>query len=89
MKMQYDGQEYDVKLKRMNNKLRRAMTKLKEELGPDEEEIDLLPLMVESVDGVPIEKVDDELQWAAEFTAMSIFTRLSEKKSAAKGAGRR
>ena len=86
MKMQYDGQEYDVKLKRPTRKVINAIAGMNDE---DADDTDMLDLLVISIDGKPVDEADDELQWAATFAAMQVFQRMTEKKSAANGAGRR
>ena len=85
MKMLYGGEEHEVKFKRPTMKALRQFSKINDD--DYDEDIDFLELMVKSVDGVPIDDVDAELQWAAMMAAMSVFGDLAQKKSAANGAG--
>ena len=87
MKMLYGGEEHEVKFKRPTMKAIQQFSKMNDD--DLDEEIDFLTLMVKSVDGVAIDDVDPELQWAAMFAAMQVFGDMAQKKSAANGAGPR
>ena len=85
MKILYSGEEHEIKFKRPTAKTIKQFAKMNDD--DLDEDIDFLGLMVKSVDDVPIDDVDPELQWAAMFAAMNVFNDLAQKKSAANGAG--
>ena len=97
MKMQYDGNEYDVKLAGPSSKIarliRRASASEQNGAGPEEDEDDvyaeLLECMIVSIDGKPPTEADGEVQWAALFAGMQSFGKLAQKKSGRKKGGRR
>ena len=87
MIMHYDGTEFDLRLKRPTMRAIQLISKMNDD--DLDEDIDFLSLMVDSVDGVDIERIDPEIQWAAMMAALQVFGDMAQKKSAANGAGPR
>ena len=85
MIMHYGGSQFDVKLKRPTMQAIQQLSKMNDD--DVDEDIDFLSLMVHSVDGVDIDHVDGEIQWAAMMAALQVFGELAQKKSGQNGAG--